>query len=179
MRLDRETRDDRGAAPIAQLAGVDHGGEGGLLGLAVGDGHLYAYVTTADGNRVTRATLTGEPGAHAVRGPSPWMWAWMSRLGTVWFLLLLIAVACVTYPGFAQGGNLRNILFQNAPIGLIAVGMTFAMISGGFDLSVGAIVAMSSVTYAKLALAGGLWQAAVITLLLGLGLGLINGVWNT
>lgn len=61
--------DGRGATPIAQLAGVDHGGEGGLLGLAVGDGHLYAYVTTADDNRVTRATLTGEPGVLVIGQP--------------------------------------------------------------------------------------------------------------
>ena len=80
-------------------------------------------------------------------------WAWVSKLGVVWFLVLLVAAARIIYPSFTQGGNLQNILYQNAPIGLIAVGMTFAMISGGFDLSVGGIVALSSVTCAKLALA--------------------------
>jgi ribose transport system permease protein len=103
----------------------------------------------------------------------------LSRLGTLWFLILLVVLARLAYPGFAEGGNLRNVFSQNAPIGLIAVGMTFAMICGGFDLSVGAIVAMSSVTYAKLALTGGLWQAAAVTLLLGLGLGLVNGLLVT
>ena len=78
-------------------------------------------------------------------------WTWMSKLGVVWFLVLLVVVARIVYPSFTQGGNLQNILYQNAPIGLIAVGMTFAMISGGFDLSVGGIVALSSVTCAKLA----------------------------
>jgi ribose transport system permease protein len=106
-------------------------------------------------------------------------WTWISRLGVVWFLVFLLVVAQITYPGFTQGGNLQNILYQNAPIGLIAVGMTFAMISGGFDLSVGGIVAVSSVTYAKLALATGLWEAGAVTLLLGLFLGLMNGVLVT
>ncbi|GAA1420034.1 PQQ-dependent sugar dehydrogenase [Agrococcus citreus] len=54
---------------IAQIAGVAHGGEGGLLGIAIGDGHLYAYVTTADDNRVLRASLTGEPGGLALGQP--------------------------------------------------------------------------------------------------------------
>lgn len=99
----------------------------------------------------------------------------LSRFGVVWFLLLLVGFAQLTYPGFADSGNLLNILSQNAPIGLITVGMTFAMISGGFDLSVGAIVAMSSVTFARATLAFGLWQAMLMTLLLGLGLGLVNG----
>src|SRR5262245_49726269 len=93
----------------------------------------------------------------------------LSRLGVPWFLLLLVGFPQLSYPGFADRGNLLNILSQNAPIGLIAVGMTFAMISGGFDLSVGAIVAMSSVTFAKATLSFGLWQAMVLTLMLGLG----------
>ncbi len=106
-------------------------------------------------------------------------WAWVSRLGVVWFLVLLVIAARIIYPSFTQSGNLQNILYQNAPIGLIAVGMTFAMISGGFDLSVGGIVALSSVTCAKLALTWSLWEAGAITLLLGLGLGLLNGVLVT
>jgi ribose/xylose/arabinose/galactoside ABC-type transport system permease subunit len=112
-------------------------------------------------------------------GARSWAWAWVSKLGVVWFLVLLVIVAQIIYPSFAQGGNVQNILYQNAPIGLVAVGMTFAMISGGFDLSVGGAVALSSVTYAKLALAGGLWEAGAVTLLLGLGLGMVNGMLVT
>ena len=100
----------------------------------------------------------------------------LSQLGVVWFLVLLVGLAQLSYPGFADSGNLMNILSQSAPIGLIAVGMTFAMISGGFDLSVGAILAVSSVTFAKATLSIGLWQAVALTLLLGLGLGLVNGL---
>lgn len=123
----------------------------------------------------------GSPGppsrSPAVTGRSAW--SLVSRLGTVWFLVLLVALAQIVYPGFTQSGNLRNILSQNAPLGLIAVGMTFAMICGGFDLSVGGTVAMSSVVFAKLSLTGPLWQAAAVTLLLGLALGLVNGALVT
>lgn len=51
------------ATPLAQIARIEHGGEGGLLGIALHDEHLYAYVTTADDNRVLRATLSGAPGS--------------------------------------------------------------------------------------------------------------------
>ncbi len=103
----------------------------------------------------------------------------LTRLGTIWFLLVLIVVAGLLFPGFFETGNLRNILSQNAPIGLIAVGMTFAMIGGGFDLSVGAIAAVSSVTFAKLTIGVGLTQAIILTLLVACALGLINGLLVT
>lgn len=54
---------------IADIAGVAAGGEGGLLGLAIGDGHLYAYATTADDNRVLRVPLEGEPGSLELGQP--------------------------------------------------------------------------------------------------------------
>jgi len=99
--------------------------------------------------------------------------------GMLLFLPLLIAYAQVTYPRFLEPANLQNILSQNAPIGLIAMGMTFVMIGGGFDLSVGAIVAVASVAYARLALAMPLWPAMALTIVLGIGLGLANGVLVT
>lgn len=48
---------------VGTIPGVTPGGEGGLLGIAVRDGFLYAYATTADDNRVLRSPLEGEPGA--------------------------------------------------------------------------------------------------------------------
>jgi glucose/arabinose dehydrogenase len=60
---------DGQARPLAQIGGVAHGGEGGLLGLAIGDGHLYAAITTADDNRVLRMPLSGEPGSLVLGEP--------------------------------------------------------------------------------------------------------------
>lgn len=45
--------------PIATIAGVSGSGEGGLLGITVRDGYLYAYFTASDGNRIERYPLTG------------------------------------------------------------------------------------------------------------------------
>jgi glucose/arabinose dehydrogenase len=54
---------------IAVLPDVAASGEGGLLGLAVHDDHLYAYYTAAEGNRIERFTLDGEAGSLAL-GPA-------------------------------------------------------------------------------------------------------------
>lgn len=53
-----------GTSLVGTVPGITHGGEGGLLGIAVdGTGHLYAYSTGANGNRIQRFDITGEPGA--------------------------------------------------------------------------------------------------------------------
>ncbi|UOW00178.1 PQQ-dependent sugar dehydrogenase [Agrococcus sp. SCSIO52902] len=64
-----EVSADGSLEPLAQVAGTMAGGEGGLLGLAVHDGYLYACTTTADDNRVLRAPLSGEPGALRLGQP--------------------------------------------------------------------------------------------------------------
>ncbi|RPF20512.1 PQQ-dependent sugar dehydrogenase [Myceligenerans xiligouense] len=65
-----ELRDDGGTRVVGTVEGVGAGGEGGLLGLAVDDeDRLYAYSTGADGNRVQRFGITGEPGALGL-GPA-------------------------------------------------------------------------------------------------------------
>jgi ribose transport system permease protein len=98
------------------------------------------------------------------------------EFGIVWVLLVLVVVSAILYPGFLDVGNLRNVLSQNAPIGIVAAGMTFVMIAGGFDLSVGAIVALVAVVYAKLAGTMPLAPAALLALLAGTGVGVFNGL---
>lgn len=65
--------DDAGAQRlVGTVDGVVHGGEGGLLGLAVGpDGELYVYSTGSDGNRVERYRLLGDAGSLALGAPQP------------------------------------------------------------------------------------------------------------
>ncbi|MCW0312926.1 Inner membrane ABC transporter permease protein YjfF [Pantoea ananatis] len=53
------------------------------------------------------------------------------------------------FPGFASTRVICNILTDNAFLGIIAVGMTFVILSGGIDLSVGAVIAFSGVFLAK------------------------------
>src|SRR5258708_18064785 len=77
-----------------------------------------------------------------------------NRHGLLASLFLLIAVSQYLYPGFLMPQNIRNILGQSAPTGIVAVGMTFVMITGGFDLSVGSIYAAGATIYSTLAVAG-------------------------
>jgi ribose transport system permease protein len=98
------------------------------------------------------------------------------RFVMVWILIVVMLVANAYYPGFFDWGNIRNILSQNAPVGLVAIGMTFVIICGGFDLSVGAIVALAAVLYSGLSNHMSLELAFVLTLGAGLLAGAINGI---
>lgn len=98
-----------------------------------------------------------------------------SQLGMIGALIVVVIVAQLIYPAFLTWTNIRIILSQNAPLGIVAVGMTFVMIGGGFDLSVGAIYAFAATMFAKIAMTHGLVEAGACALLLGLVCGLING----
>jgi ribose transport system permease protein len=104
------------------------------------------------------------------------------NLGLVIALAILCVVGVATAGDrFADVDNILTILRAASVIGVVSVGMTFVIIGGGIDLSVGALVALSSVwatTLATQALAQDFhWIIIVITaLLVGAGAGLINGV---
>lgn len=93
-----------------------------------------------------------------------------------WVLVVLAIISNIMYPGFFAWGNIENILFQNSPVGLVALGMTFVIIAGGFDLSVGAIFAGGAVMFAKLSNDMPIGLAFVITVIAGAIAGTINGV---
>lgn len=99
----------------------------------------------------------------------------LSLLGV---LAVLVAVGGFTKPDeFLATSNLQLVLTQASVIGVVTVGMTFVITSGGIDLSVGAIVALASVWATTLAtqefgFAGILFTAVVV----GLGCGLVNGL---
>ena len=98
------------------------------------------------------------------------------RFGMVWVLILLAILARILYSGFFDLGNLNNLIAQVAPVAIVAVGMTFVIIGGGFDLSVAAIYAVASVTYASFSNHMPLPLAFVLTVLIGVGCGVFNGL---
>ncbi len=75
---------------------------------------------------------------------------------------------------FTSDFNLWTLLKNNTYFGLIALGMTFVIMTGGIDLSVGAVVALSAVAAARLS-GEGLWVAVAGAVALGLVVGTING----
>ena len=78
----------------------------------------------------------------------------IGKYGVYIALLVLFIVMSITSDSFLTVTNLFNILKQNAVYGILAVGMTFVIVTGGIDLSVGAIVALSACFATKLAQEG-------------------------
>lgn len=92
------------------------------------------------------------------------------------FVALCVALTFAS-PTFLTVQNIRNILDQNAAIGIIACGETLVIISGSFDLSVGAIYALAGLIAILLANRIGPVPAIVVAVLAGLVLGSLNGVF--
>src|SRR5829696_1591646 len=99
------------------------------------------------------------------------------QFGTLIGLLLLSAVLWALTPHFLTVANLLNIAQQTSINAIVAVGMTYVIVSGGIDLSVGSIVALSGVALGA-ALQGGqpLPLALAIAIAVGSACGLVNGV---
>ena len=102
------------------------------------------------------------------------------NLGTIAALIILIVFVSVLNPAFLQVNNLLNLMRQLIINGFIALGMTFVILTGGIDLSVGSTLAFTSAIFAGLLQNGmNTGLAIVITLALGLCLGLLNGLLIT
>ncbi len=96
---------------------------------------------------------------------------------TALLLLIMLVVGRLLYPNFTSGQAILDLLGKNVFLIPLAVGMTFVILSGGIDLSVGAVMALGSVIAASLLQAG--WSAALvvpIVLLAASALGLVVGI---
>lgn len=95
-------------------------------------------------------------------------------------LVLLLVIAYFSYESarFATVPNLRTILIAAAPFALVALGQTLVILTGGIDLSVGSIIAISAMTGAKMVVGHPerLWLAVAAAVGVGLLAGLINGL---
>lgn len=101
----------------------------------------------------------------------------ISMFGSLIALVLLITLMSVLKANFLSGTNIRNILRIASINGLLAIGMTFVILTGGIDLSVGAIMGcagMFSAYFAQNSM-GYPWYVGV---LVGLGMGLVIGLFN-
>ena len=95
-------------------------------------------------------------------------------------VLILLALAFgMLAPNFLEPGNLANVLKQASLLGFVALGMCFVLIAGGLDLSVGAVVALSSVLVAGLAATLPPILGIHIALIAGTLVGVLNGILIT
>ena len=101
-------------------------------------------------------------------------------LGPLLGLIILIIIVTVLNPSFLDPLNILNLLRQVAINALIAFGMTFVILTGGIDLSVGSILALSSALMANLMLSGlDPILAIIVGCLLGGVMGMVNGLMIT
>ena len=101
--------------------------------------------------------------------------------GVVVAFVALFITLSVTSSAFFTWANMKNLAFQTAPVGIIAVGGTFVFIAGGFDLSVGAISGFGAIIAGKAFLGTGigLWGSLILGAVVGLGCGVGNGLLVT
>jgi len=103
-------------------------------------------------------------------------WQIWDRAGIFVALLALVIILAIINPDFRKLPNLSNILQQCTPIGIAAIGMTFVIISGTLDLSVGSVMALTACVMVSLINVVGFYSAFLIAVTLGFCLGLINGL---
>jgi galactofuranose transport system permease protein len=99
----------------------------------------------------------------------------VQRRGSIVVLALVVLIASVSFDAFPTIGNAQNIAIQSSFLAIVALGMTFVIISGGIDLSVGSVYALGGVLAAY-----GIQWGSLVGLLLPLvvcgAIGLLNGV---
>jgi galactofuranose transport system permease protein len=96
------------------------------------------------------------------------------KYGALAVLIISILVNSILTPNFANINTVWNILIQVSTVMLVALGMTVVISSGGIDISVGAIMALASITGAKL-LGLGVFPAILIALLFAACFGAFSG----
>lgn len=127
----------------------------------------------------------------SVAAPHPQNWLLLVlRLRTFVALLLVLAYFSAMAPNFLSAANAVIVSKHVALNAFLAIGMTFVIITGGIDLSVGSIVGLCAMVAGWLVLNGvdlgigytvwfNTWEIVGITLLVGVGVGLINGILIT
>lgn len=102
---------------------------------------------------------------------------WLSERGVIIFTILLIVFAAVFIDGFASFANITDVFYRAAPIGIVALGMTFVVVSGNYlDLSIVAQVATSAVILIGVSNEFGIIPAVGMALLVAVAFGLVNGI---
>ena len=102
-------------------------------------------------------------------------WSIISKNGILFIFLLFCALLSIITPGFLSWANILNVLRQGSIIGIMAIGTTFVIIGGGFDISVGSTLVLTA------AMCVGLqsyihWSLAILAvLIIGAIIGFING----
>src|SRR6476660_2789574 len=99
-------------------------------------------------------TLTEDPHSSASAQTKTDVFNLLARFAPLLFLIVLIAGFAIFEPRFLAPLNLFNILRQVSIYGLLAIGMTFVILTAGIDLSIGSLVAFAGLVAAAVAKGG-------------------------
>jgi ribose/xylose/arabinose/galactoside ABC-type transport system permease subunit len=125
------------------------------------------------------AVAADHGGRDAARARARALTSLISRNGAVVVLILVVLLGTLLVPSFGSADNLRNVALAASFIGIIAAGMTFVIISGGIDLSVGSTYALAvilSASYARYGSLAAVSAALGAAVLVGLVQGLVISV---
>src|ERR1700751_4199374 len=103
--------------------------------------------------------------------------SWPAQLGLAIALAVLMACLSVARPNFLTLANLVNLLRQISINGILAVGVTYVLLTGGVDLSLGSLVALTGVIAARFAHPGlyPVWVPVLMSIGAGAVCGAVNG----
>lgn len=98
------------------------------------------------------------------------------ELSIVIIIMVLVIIISIKSPIFLAASNIRTTAIGLSCNGIIAIGMTIALISGGFDLSVGSIMGLSAVLTVVFTSRGtNVWMASLLAILICSGVGVMTG----
>ena len=103
-------------------------------------------------------------------------WNTWERFGLLFIILIGIVGLSFLSPNFLTLNNFKNFINQAAIVAILGAGMTFAITSGGFDLSVGSTLALSACVGANTLIGYDITTSIMASVGVGIGIGLLNGL---
>src|ERR1700685_160499 len=116
------------------------------------------------------------PAAQAGWVVSSWRKMLVQSLGVGLCYAIVLVFFSVKLDNFFTTANVETILDGAALLGIVAVGQTYLIVGGGFDLSVGGVVPLGAVVFGSLLGRFGLVPAMLLTVVVGAGVGLVTGL---
>jgi ribose transport system permease protein len=105
------------------------------------------------------------------------LFVFLGKYGTVIILLVMVLIFSILLSAFRSGTNFHNLMQQMSVLSIFAAGMTCCLKMGDFDLSIGAIAAITGIVVSKMMLEGyNIPMSISVGILVGVAIGMVNGL---